>query len=57
MNISTWEIVEYLKYEHSRTVQGQGVAPIYFVEIPGLDTPDFMQQAAAWVANIPPEPL
>ena len=47
-----WEIVEYLKYEHSRAAQGQGVAPIYFVEIPGLDTPDFMQQAAAWVANI-----
>jgi hypothetical protein len=48
-----WELVEYLKYEHFRTVQGRGVAPIYFVEIPGLDTPDFMQQAAAWVANIP----
>ena len=47
-----WEIVEYLKYEHSRAAQGRGVAPIYFVKIPGLDTPDFMQPAAAWVANI-----
>jgi len=47
-----WEIVEFLKYEHSRAVQGQGVAQIYFVEIPGLDTPGFEQQAAAWLARV-----
>jgi len=29
-----WEIVEFLKYEHSRTVGGQGVTPVHFVEIP-----------------------
>jgi len=47
-----WEIVEFLKYENSRAVQGQGVAQVYFVEIPGLDTKDFEQQAAAWVAKV-----
>ncbi len=47
-----WEIVEFLKYEHSRFVQGQGVAQIYFVEIPGLDDPGFEQQCAAWVARV-----
>jgi len=40
-----WEIVEYLKYEHSRAAAGQGVAPVYFVEVPGLDTPGFEQAA------------
>ena len=47
-----WEIVEFLKYEHSRALQGQGVAQVYFVEIPGLDTPDFEKQAADWVARV-----
>ena len=47
-----WEIVEFLKYEHSRTVGGQGVTPVYFVEIPGLDEPGFEQRAAAWVARV-----
>lgn len=47
-----WEIVEFLKYEHSRAIQGQGVAQIYFVEIPGLDTPGFEQQCAAWVVRV-----
>jgi len=47
-----WEIVEFLKYENSRAVQGQGVAQVYFVEIPGLDTPGFEQQAAAWVERV-----
>ena len=47
-----WEIVEFLKYEHSRAAAGQGVAPVYFVEVPGLDTPGFEQEAAAWVARV-----
>ena len=47
-----WEIIEYLKFEHSRASGGQGVAPVYFVEIPGLDSPDFEKQAAAWVNRI-----
>lgn len=47
-----WEIVEFLKYEHSRSVGGQGVTPVYFVEIPGLDEPGFEQRAAAWLARV-----
>jgi len=47
-----WEIVEFLKYEHSRSVCGQGVTPVYFVEIPGLDDPGFEQRAAAWLARV-----
>ncbi len=47
-----WEIVEFLKYEHSRSVGGQGVTPVYFVEIRGLDDPGFEQRAAAWLARV-----
>lgn len=36
----------------SRAAAGQGVAPVYFVEVPGLDTPGFEQAAAAWVARV-----
>jgi len=47
-----WEIVEYLKYEHSRAAGGQAIAQVYFVEVPGLDTPGFEQEAAEWVRRI-----
>jgi tetratricopeptide (TPR) repeat protein len=47
-----WEIVEFLKYEHSRSVGGQGVTPVYFVEIPGLDEPGFEERAATWLARV-----
>jgi len=47
-----WEIVEYLKYESARAVLGEGVAPVYFVTIPGLDEPGFEQRAAAWFARV-----
>ncbi len=47
-----WEIIEFLKYEHSRAVGGQGVTPVYFLEIPGLEEPGFEQRAAAWVAQV-----
>ena len=47
-----WEIVEYLKYESARAVLGEGIAPIYFVTIPGLDEPGFEQRAAAWFARV-----
>ncbi len=51
-NYCEWEVVEYLKYEQSRAAQGQGVAPIYFVEIPGLNAPDFDQHASAWMKSV-----
>src|ERR1700678_4275574 len=47
-----WEVVEYLKYESARAVLGEGMAPIYFVTIPGLDEPGFEQRAAAWFARV-----
>ncbi len=47
-----WEIVEYLKYESARAVSGEGVAPIYFVTIPGMDEPGFEERAAAWFARV-----
>ena len=47
-----WEVIEYLKYEHSRAAQGQGVAPVYFVEIPGPRSPDFPAKEAAWLAQV-----
>jgi tetratricopeptide (TPR) repeat protein len=47
-----WEVVEFLKYEHSRAVQGQGVAQVYFVTVPGLDEPAFEAQATSWLARV-----
>ncbi|MCX5674853.1 MAG: tetratricopeptide repeat protein, partial [Planctomycetota bacterium] len=47
-----WEIIEYLKYEAARAVQGQGVTPIYFVEIPGLDGPEFQREANDWLMQV-----
>lgn len=47
-----WEIVEYLKYEYARTVQGDGVAQIYFMEVPGIDEPGFKEKAALWLEKV-----
>jgi tetratricopeptide (TPR) repeat protein len=47
-----WEVVEYLKYEHSRAVAGQGVSAIYFAEVPGLDSREFNAQAKDWVLRL-----
>lgn len=47
-----WEIVEYLKYEYARATQGDGVAQIYFMEIPGLDGPGFAEKAKAWIEKV-----
>ncbi|MBE0640235.1 MAG: toll/interleukin-1 receptor domain-containing protein [Bacteroidales bacterium] len=47
-----WEIVEYLKYEHARATQGEGVAQVYFLEIPGLDQEEFQTKAKAWLEKV-----
>ncbi len=47
-----WEFVEYLKYEIGHLHGFNGVAPIYFVEVPGWDSKGFEQQCAAWVAEL-----
>ena len=45
-----WE--EYVRYEAMRQCLGEGVAPIYFVELPGLDGPGVEQSMAAAVDEI-----
>ena len=47
-----WEFNEYLKYEICRAYFGDGVAPIYFVQVPGWEDKNFDQQCAAWVAEL-----
>lgn len=47
-----WEVVEYLKYEYARATQGDGVAQIYFMEIPGLDEPEFTEKAKNWLQKV-----
>lgn len=47
-----WEFVEYLKYEIGHLHGFNGVAPIYFVEVPGWNDKGFEQQCAAWVAEL-----
>src|SRR6266446_6900096 len=47
-----WEFVEYLKYEIGHLHGFNGVAPIYFVEVPGWTDKDFDQRCAAWVAEL-----
>ena len=45
-----WEFIEYLKGEVARG--GEGVAGIYFVEVPGWDDKDFNRRCAEWVADL-----
>jgi len=47
-----WEIVEYLKYEYARATQGDGVAQIYFMEIPDLDGPGFANKTKSWIDKV-----
>ena len=47
-----WELVEYLKYEIGHLHGFNGVAPIYFVQVPGWGDKDFDQRCAAWVAEL-----
>jgi tetratricopeptide (TPR) repeat protein len=42
-----WE--EFVRYEAMRQCLGEGVAPVYFVELPGLDGPGVEQSIAAAV--------
>ena len=47
-----WEFNEYLKYEPGRAILGQGVAPVYFVEIPGWEDPGFEKKVDEWVSEL-----
>ena len=43
---------EYVRYEAMRQCLGEGVAPVYFIELPGLDGPGIEQNIAAAVAEM-----
>ena len=47
-----WEIVEYLKYENARATQGDSIAQIYFIEIPGFERPGFAETRKVWLEKI-----
>lgn len=47
-----WEFNEYLKHEISRAYFSEGIAPIYFVEVPGWENKGFDQKCDAWVAEL-----
>lgn len=47
-----WEFNEYVKNEVARALVGEGVAPIYFVEVPGWQDKDFEQRSAEWIAEL-----
>ena len=47
-----WEFIEYLNHEVARGFVGEGVAPLYFVEVPGWQDQDFEQRCAEWVADL-----
>ena len=47
-----WEFVEYLKYEIGHLHGFNGVAPIYFVQVPGWGDRDFDQKCAAWITEL-----
>ncbi len=47
-----WEFTEYVKYETGRPYMGEGVAPIYFVEVPGWNEPGFETRCKEWVAEL-----
>ncbi len=47
-----WEFVEYLKNEVGRGYAAEGVAPIYFVEVPRWTDKDFDRSCDTWVAEL-----
>ncbi|MEK6287721.1 MAG: toll/interleukin-1 receptor domain-containing protein [Acidobacteriota bacterium] len=47
-----WEFYEYVKNEVARALVGEGVAPIYFVEVPGWQDKDFDQRSTDWIAEL-----
>jgi tetratricopeptide (TPR) repeat protein len=47
-----WEFNEYLKHEAAHASLGEGVAPIYLIEVPGWQDKDFERRSAEWVAEL-----
>ncbi|MCB2188395.1 MAG: tetratricopeptide repeat protein [Deltaproteobacteria bacterium] len=47
-----WEFVEYQKGELASPFFGDGVAPILFVDVPGLDGDGFAKEHGPWLADL-----
>jgi tetratricopeptide (TPR) repeat protein len=47
-----WEFNEFLKHEFGRAYLSEGVAPIYFVEVPGWEDKGFENQCADWIKEL-----
>ena len=47
-----WEFIEYQKREIASAHGAEGVAPIYFVEVPGWEDKDFEKRCKEWVAEL-----
>jgi len=47
-----WEFNEYLNHEIARALLGEGIAPVYFVEVPGWEDRDFETRCAEWVKEL-----
>ncbi len=47
-----WEFNEYLNHEFARALLGVGVAPVYFVDVPGWEDRDFETRCAEWVKEL-----
>jgi TIR domain/NB-ARC domain len=47
-----WEFNEFLKHEVGLLRAGEGVAPVYLVEVPGWNDTDFERRCAGWVTEL-----
>jgi tetratricopeptide (TPR) repeat protein len=47
-----WEFNEYIKHEIGHGYFGNGVAPIYFIEVQGWEDKDFEKNCADWIAEL-----
>jgi len=47
-----WEFNEYLNHEIARALLGEGVAPVYFVDVDGWGDRDFENRCPEWVKEL-----
>jgi tetratricopeptide (TPR) repeat protein len=50
--VCQWEFNEYLKHEAGRFTGGEGIAPIYLVEVPGWDKPAIEGGLGDWLIEL-----
>ena len=47
-----WELNEYLNQEAALALVGEGIAPVYLVDIPGWSAKSYAHRAAEWIDNL-----